>query len=177
MDIVTINCPNCGGAIQRKKNEYFVRCPYCGSETAFDEIKEEVQLTEYRERLDGLEQDANTDRVNREAMIKWCRWRNIFLIAMTLFQLLGFLAVGYVNATENEGLLGIGSLSVLAALMIYLGGMPALASHYPAYNALVKTTEKGGKVIMWLKLLAIGFGLLFAGAFGAYLILSVFMGI
>ena len=58
MDIVLIKCPNCGGNIERQKGEYFSKCPYCGAEVCFDEIKEEAQLGVLKDKIDILEKNG-----------------------------------------------------------------------------------------------------------------------
>ena len=71
-DIVTITCPHCGGQVDRVDNAFFAKCPYCGIEVAFNEIKEEVQVGEYRERIDTaieLQENCQFYAKNKESMI------------------------------------------------------------------------------------------------------------
>ena len=175
MELITLNCPNCGGVIQRKIDQYFVRCPYCGSEVAFDGIKEEAQLNGYKMRINDLEQSENADRKNREDMLRWIKARNIFMIIMSIAHFLSFSIVGYQVSIDGDNWIGLGAIFFLISYGIYLFVNPFLAAIYPAYNALSKRTEKGGKVIMWLKLMAIGFGLQLLAVILAFALVEVLL--
>ena len=77
-DLVTIECPNCGGKMVRKTDEYFAKCQFCGGEVCFDEIKEEVQLGVYKKKINKYEntinsyrQDYAIDESKRKSLKQW----------------------------------------------------------------------------------------------------------
>lgn len=170
-DIVTITCPHCGGQVDRVDNAFFAKCPYCGIEVAFNEIKEEVQVGEYRERIDTLEHNENVDRQKRLTMQKWVLLRNIVLGALSFTNFMGFLLVGSVNMSGNEGPLGFGSILFLITIGGFLIAIPALSVNYPGYNALYRKEEKFGKVRMFFQLGGVGLALLLVSAMLAYIVL------
>ena len=94
MDIVEIECPNCGAPVERKQGEYFVKCPFCGVEIGFDEMKEEVQFGEMQNRINILEKRDAVDMSHRRSLDRWLRSRNIMMAVMGIFSFLGFMLVG-----------------------------------------------------------------------------------
>ena len=74
MNIVSIECPNCGGRIDRDKSEYFANCPFCGTEVCFDEIKGEAQYGQIDELKDrGIKfylDDFGTGYSNMERILE-----------------------------------------------------------------------------------------------------------
>ncbi len=172
-DIIAIACPHCGGRVQRENNAYFAKCPYCGSEVAFNEIKEEAQIGAYRERLDVLEQYENTDRAKRLTMQKWTRNRNIVFAILSILNFLGFFFVGISSYTEDDNWVGPGSILFLITFAGLLIAVPYFAVNYPGYNALYKKDEKFGKLKMWVKLWAVAISLLLVTAFMAYAVLEI----
>ncbi len=175
MNVVTIDCPHCGGRLERRKDEYFAKCPYCGSEIAFDEIKEEAQLGAYREKIDTLEHNENVDTVKRLSMQKWILARNIVFSVMAVFNCIGFLLVGLDKDKEESPLITIGSLLMFLVILCWMFGMPFLSAAYPGYNALYRKDERFGKVRMWLKLCVLSFAVFVASAFIAYIIMKIVM--
>ena len=170
-NIVAITCPHCGGQVQRSNNEYFAKCPYCGIEIAFNEIKEEAQLGAYKERLDVLEQSENADTAKRLELQKWIRIRNIVFVIICFLIFAAFLLVGISRNLGIRTIAGIGGLCMFLACLGMMIGVIALAYNYPGYNALYKTNEKFGRLKMAFKLAAAGIGLMLCSAFIAYLVL------
>ena len=82
MDIVKIQCPNCGAPIERKQGAYFGKCPFCGVEIGFDEMKEEVQFGDMQNRINVLENQNQIVLAHRKALDKWLKGRTIMFIAV-----------------------------------------------------------------------------------------------
>lgn len=175
MNVLALDCPHCGGRLERKKDEYFAKCPYCGSEIAFNDIKEEAQLGAYREKINTLEHNENIDTAKRLSMQKWVLGRNIVFTVMAVFNCIGFLLVGLEKDKERSPLIAVGSVLMLIAFLGWMVGTPFLSATYPGYNALYRKNEKFGKVKMWLKLCALTFAVFIASAFMAYIIMSIIM--
>ena len=85
MDIVEIECPNCGAPVERKQGDYFGKCPFCGVEIGFDEMKEEVQFGEMQNRINILENRDAVDMSHRRSLDRWLRSRNIMMAVMGIF--------------------------------------------------------------------------------------------
>ena len=175
-DIIAITCPHCGGQVERASNDYFAKCPYCGVEVAFNEIREEAQVGAYRERLDVLEQSESTDREKRLTMQRWVRIRNISFAAMNLTNFLAFVLVGCDTMGGIDKWVPAGALLMLVTLAGFLAAVPLLAVNYPGYNALYKKEEKFGKVRMFFVLGGVGIGLFLLSAIAAYIVLSLLFG-
>lgn len=169
--VVTIKCPSCGGKVERTNNEFFARCPYCDNEVAFDEIREEAQLGEYREKLDAFERDNDRDQANRRNLKNWLMKRNIILGVMGACNCVGFSLVGF----NKESVSGVGAFLVFIALSLFVAAPPLLGSWYPAYNILYNRKERGGKVIMWLKMIGLSVAVLLVSVFLAYIICEVIL--
>lgn len=178
MDIVKIQCPNCGAPIERKQGAYFGKCPYCGIETGFDEMKEEVQFGAMQNRINFLENQDQVDLAHRKALDKWLKGRNIMFIAIFIATFLAFILVGTnENKTESEEFMtGIGVISMILSFFTLLIGPIVAASVFPGYRSpnMPQVPKENSKVRMWLKLMVIGILIALAGAFTAYLIASFF---
>ena len=168
MDIVMIKCPNCGGQVNRKDTEFFGRCPYCGSEVAFDAVKEEVQLDIYRDKIDALERNNNLDELTRKSLVKWYRMRNIVLIVMCICICVGFCLVD--KMVSSTDLTGFGVFLVIIGLGLVFAGPPLIGFAYPSYNLLHQKEERAGKLMMWLKLTGIFVGSALLSMFAAFVI-------
>ena len=175
-NIIAITCPHCGGHVERSNNEYFAKCPYCGIEVAFNEIKEEVQLGAYKERLNVLEQSESIDTSRRIEVQKWLVARNIVFGIICILTFAAFVLVGAATNFGVDTFVGIGSLCMFLACLGMMIGVPALSYNYPGYNALYRTNEKFGKLKMVFKLGVMGIGLMLVSAFIAYLVLRLIGG-
>ncbi|MBP3204044.1 MAG: hypothetical protein J6M66_01330 [Lachnospiraceae bacterium] len=171
MDMVAIQCPNCGGRMERKEKEYFAKCPYCGSEVCFDEIKEEVQVDVYRDKAAELEQENNLYKENQKALQRWLRIRNIVFVITGLCHFLGFAIFAY--DTESEAVLWIGMIFLIIAWTVFFVFMPALSLSYPNYNIVTGKKESIYKWKMWLKLSGIGLGIFMVTAIGAVIVMHL----
>ena len=175
-EVIAITCPHCGGRVERVGNEYFAKCPYCGVEIAFNEIKEEAQVGAYRERIDVLEQNENTDREKRLTMQRWIRIRNIVFAVLNLTNFLGFVLVGCETMGGIDKWVNIGALLMFVTCAGFLPAVPLLAFNYPGYNALYKKEEKFGQVRMLFVLGGVGIGLFLLSAIAAYFTLRLMFG-
>ena len=159
MDIVTIECPNCGGRIDRAGDGYFANCPYCGTEVCFDEIKEEIQSGELNK------------------LRKWLKWRNIAFAAFWTLSFFAFFFVGLSTSLDpgNDALVGIGAVMFIMLFMLFFAGPAVLSTCYPDYDLINGHVSYSDRLVMWGKLAAISFGISLLAAFAAYVVLS-FMG-
>ena len=179
MDIVSLTCPNCNGIVKRKNNEYFAKCPYCGSEVCFNDIKEEAVIGQMSQELRRMQTDKNLSDAKLAAVRRWVRMRNIVVILQALF---GFFAMFLVtvstkNGDPNEVFIASGSMCLIfGTLFLFL--MPLLLGAFrPAYDPITGKDEKGMKV----KALFATFGLqLAAGLLGiiiGVIVVALFIGI
>ena len=178
MDIVKIQCPNCGAPIERKQGAYFGKCPFCGVEIGFDEMKEEVQFGDMQNRINVLENQNQIVLAHRKALDKWLKGRTIMFIAVFITSFIGFMLVGtHEDKTGTEEFItGIGVISMILSFFTLFIGPIVAASVFPGYRSpnMPQVPKENSKVRMWLKLMAIGLLIALAGAFTAYLIASFF---
>ena len=179
MNIVSIECPNCGGKIERNKNEYFANCPYCGTEVCFDEIKGETQfgqINDLKDRVEEFEERERIDSEGRDRIKKWRKWRNITFTGFFVLTFLSFLFVGISTSPnpENDTLVGIGAVIFILLFILFFAGPPALASKYPDYDLIEGKVRFHDRLIMFGKLEAIAVGISILSAFAVYAVLSVF---
>ena len=100
MDIITLECPNCGAKVVRQKNEYFATCPYCGVEVCFDEIKGEAakgQIDELKDSVEGYKKEKEIIDEGRENLKRWSRWRNILYASITCLVFFGFFFISAIR--------------------------------------------------------------------------------
>ncbi len=138
MDIVSIKCPNCGAPVERKGSEYFAKCPYCNLEVSFDEIKEEAQIDELKDRIGSYEKMQSFDANKRADLHKWTVIRNVAFAVVGVLNFCGFVLVGAseINGNSIGPMVGFGSMFVLFAFVIGFATPFALAYYYPTYNVL-----------------------------------------
>ena len=133
MSMISMECPNCGASVKRKKNQYFANCPYCGVEVAFDEIREESKG------------DV------RGQIIRWKRIRNICL---SVIGVLCFCAFAFAGAKSNGDILvGIGTVCMILAVTMIITAPIILGGKYPDYDILTDTMDRSAKIKMWAKLM------------------------
>ena len=180
MDIVYINCPYCGGQVERKKDEYFANCPFCGGEVCFDEIKEEVQLGSYRETIDKLQTENKALEQNKQQaddakikLQKWTKARNITFAVMTLLNGIGFTMIGCTDDTES-GLMNAGMALLLPAWFILVGGVLIFTFAYPDYYFPKEKLEGMNRFNLFLKLTVVAVALCLLSALVGYGIIGGF---
>lgn len=174
MDVVSIECPNCGAKIERKPGEYFVTCKYCGGEVCFDEIKEEAQIGRLKSKLDVLEKKDKDEEAVRKSLQSWVKKRNITLGIMSFLQCFGFFLVGCSGEDPaDDGLVGLGSMCILAAIGMLIAAPIVLGALYPDYNILSGQKDSTARIKMWLKLFGISLCICLVSAILAFVILSI----
>ena len=180
-DLVTIECPNCGGKMVRKADEYFAKCQFCGGEVCFDEIKEEVQLGVYKKKINKYENTINSyekdyanDESKRKALKQWMFKRNVSMAVSTIVTFSGLGVMEYDAQLGRE--FGDTWYSTVGLLCFFFGlaaqfVIPfTLSAIYPAYDLLNRTNEKGGKAKMLVKLLLTSLLLSFLATMAATII-------
>ncbi len=178
MDIVALECPNCGAKVVRQKNEYFATCPYCGVEVCFDEIKGEAakgQIDELKDSVEGYKKEKEIIDEGRENLKRWSRWRNILYASITGLVFFGFFFIGLSTGPDpgEDTLVGIGSVIMIFAIMLFFSGPTALGLSYPDYDIVYGNRGVMYKVSMCLKLAGVSFGCSILGAFAAYIVLKL----
>ena len=168
MDIVMIKCPNCGAANERREGEYFLKCPYCGMEICFDDIKEEAQIGVLQNKLSELEQDSREVEAARQLLKKYRSMRNISFALMCLLTIIGFDTVTF--ADEDSAAMGFGVMMCLAAEIIALVMPVVLALVYPGYDIIMGATDRFKTVKKWIKLALITVGLQLISLIAAFII-------
>ncbi|MBR6451351.1 MAG: IBR domain-containing protein [Lachnospiraceae bacterium] len=175
MAIVEIECPNCGGKVQRIEDKFFATCPYCGSEVCFNEIKEEVKLGKYRDQINELKKSSQEEEEQRKKLQKWVRNRNLVLTAIGVLNLIGFLIGAYASIRDNDGAMGFAVLFMITGWVIFMCSIPLVGLAYPGYNLLYGTSEKGGKWKMALKIAGMGVLIQLVTAFVGVLVMSILL--
>lgn len=156
MSMISMECPNCGAPVKRKKNAFFAHCPYCGVDVCFDEINEE----------------AKNDIRNQ--IIVWKRTRNICLPVMGAFCFAAFFLVGASNSDDT--MVGIGTVCLIIAAAMFISAPIILGGSYPEYDLLTDAIDKNAKVKMWAKLMFVSFCICLLAVIAAFILLSA-MGI
>ena len=179
MDMIVINCPYCGGRVERRANEYFANCSYCGRKVAFDDIKEEAELDLYRDRIIELQHNNSAFEFNRrqeeesrQKLRKWIKRRNITFTVMTLLHGLGFSIVGRVD--EDSDMMVLGMTLLLAAWATLIAAVVLLPLAYPSYNYLTGENRPVNRFFLFLKLSAICIALCMLSILIGCIILAIF---
>ena len=175
MKIISIQCPHCGAGVERKKDEYFGSCPYCGSEVCFDDIKDESEVIGLRNKVSDLDKRLNDEKQFKQQMAKWKKKRDRFYFIICIMSFVGFLCVSLSNSSE-DGFIALGVGLLLSALGAMLIVAPLKCADYPIFKEENKPfmSENITKMGLLLKFLGIGF-LLFCGtAFCSAIVYAIF---
>lgn len=132
MNIVTIDCPHCGAAVERKKDEYFGVCPYCGCEVCFDDIKAESEVTGLRKKVNDLDWKITTDKQYKKQLAKWKKGRDRLYLISCLFSIAGF-TFAMLSKEEDDASINIGMGLLIIALLLIIIGAPIHCLGYPAF--------------------------------------------
>ena len=175
MEVVSIECPNCGARIERKNNEYFAKCPYCGVEVAFDEIKEEAQIGELKDKVRTFEKTAGEDEEWRRKHRKWRTIRIVGLAVVGVFNFCGFSLVGSSDAFgyRFETMLGFGAIFCMLSWITAIFLPFFLGRRYPAYDFLTGEVDAAAGLKAGVKLAFLELGVLLFSAFAAYVFMRM----
>ncbi len=175
MQVVSIECPNCGAKIERRDNEYFAKCPYCEVEVAFDEIKEEAQIGELKDKVRSLEKTVGEDEEWRSKHRKWKLYRNVGLAVVGVLNFCGFSLVGASDAfgVKFEPMLGFGAIFCLLSWVAAIGLPLLLGGYYPPYNVLTGEMDPTAKLKAGVKLAFAELGVLLISSIVAYVFMSI----
>ncbi|WP_294410964.1 hypothetical protein [uncultured Ruminococcus sp.] len=132
MNIIKIDCPHCGAAVERKQNEYFGTCPYCGSEVCFDDIKAEAEVEGLRQKVSDLDWKLTTDKQYKKQLSTWKKGRDRLYIISCLFSTVGFIFV-MISKEEDDASVTIGMGLLILAVLFVLIGAPLHCLKYPAF--------------------------------------------
>ena len=170
MDMVTFTCPNCGENAERKQNDYFAKCPYCGAEIGFNDLKEEAAEDVYKQKVETLEQrSALEQKINSQAA-KWVKFRNISLVVMGVLHTAGFAAFAIADYLDNETGRGIGVVPLLIAWFIGFFMLPGSCIFYPKYDLRTDRENNMIQVKQAVKVFAVALMVAVTTSYAAYLI-------
>ena len=179
MDTIIINCPYCGGNMERRRNEYFAYCPYCGREVCFDEIKEEAMLGSYRDAISQLQTYNNALAYNqqqqelaRQKLRTWVRRRNILFTVMSLLHCIGFMLVCTAPDADSDRT-GFGMLMMFAAWLTLIMTTALFALSYPQYDPLTGRSDPISRLGLLFKLFIVGIAMCALGMLVGVIILAV----
>lgn len=175
MKIISIQCPHCGAGVERKENEYFGICPYCGSEVCFDDIKAESEVAGLRKKVNDLDWKINTDKQYKKQLAKWKKGRDRLYIISCLVSTAGFL-FAMLSKEDDDAFINIGmGLLILAVLLLFIGA-PLHCMNYPGFfegTDDFKST-KTSRLGLLGKVTGIGLLLLCGSAFCSVIIYAIF---
>lgn len=170
MDMITFTCPNCGGNAERKNNDHFAKCPYCGAEIGFNVLKEEAAEGVYRQKAETPEQrSAIEQKINSQAA-KWVKFRNISLVVMGVLHTAGIACFSIADNKGSESGQFAGVMSMLIAWFIGFFMIPGSSIFYPKYNILTGKDDNMIQVKQAVKAAVVSLILAIVTAFAAYLI-------
>ncbi len=175
MNIVTIDCPHCGAAVERKENEYFGVCPYCGSEVCFDEAKAEAEVVDLRKKVNDLDRKITTDKQYKKQLEQWKKGRNRTYLVSCLLSTAGFL-FAMLSKEEDDASITIGISLLILAVLIILIGAPLHCLQYPAFFEGNEdfSGSKTSRFGLLGKVTGVGFLLLCGSAFCSAIICAIF---
>ena len=175
MDSIKIDCPHCGAAVERQKGEYFGKCPYCGAEVCFDDIKAESEVTGLRDKVNDLDWQITSEKQYKKQLAKWNKNRGREYIIPCIMSFLGVLSVS-LSTDENDDSVMIGIMLIICALLLLFISSVLKCLNHPAF---VPGNEEyaGGKpsmLRMMGELLGAGFLLLCGSAFLSVILCAIF---
>ena len=175
MDIISIQCPHCGAGVERKQNEYFGVCPYCGSEVCFDDIKAESEVADLRKKVSDLDWKITTDKQYKKQLAKWKKGRDRLYIISCLFSIVGFLFV-MLSKEDDDDFINIGMMLLIAAVLIIIIGAPLKCMGYPGFFEGTEDfkSTKTSRFGLFGKVTGIGLLLLCGSAFCSTIIYAIF---
>ncbi|SHM69835.1 hypothetical protein [Ruminococcus flavefaciens] len=168
MDIIKIDCPHCGAAVERKKDEYFGVCPYCGSEVCFDDAKAEAEVIGLRDKVSDLDQRINDDKQYKQKLAVWEKKRNRMYIITGIMTFIGFLCAAF-SDSEEGALIACGVMLILASLAALLIVSILRCGDCP--KPIDENTPKKGN---FLKVFGIGMVIQCGAAFLSAIICAIF---
>ncbi len=116
MDVIKIQCPNCGASVERKNNEYFGVCDYCGSEVCFDDIKSEAEVADLRGQVNTLDRRIGAENEYKQKLAAWEKKRNRMYIITGAMSFVGFLLAA-LSVTEDDAFIVLGVTLLLGAVI------------------------------------------------------------
>ena len=171
MELIALQCKNCGGEITIEDDKKIVYCPYCGTQNYIDDgtrtvkIVDEAKLEEVRLRQEEfLKRKASEEELNgiRDKKIKQRRiWLVFMVLAHILIVIPIFLLMKNMDDTPSINLI-LGMLGYLLIMPIIMG---VTRPSIPSKKWDVKEKSKG-KLI-----------LLFYISFAAVLLVAVMAGV
>lgn len=170
MKVIEIQCPNCGGTVSRKADEYFAVCPYCNVEIGFDDLKEEAAVTGMRSKLETLDRHFKNEKAFKNESAKRNKKLKLLLAAATLLYLTGAVLTGIGDV--DSAAMSIGVLILLCAFAVYLPTTIVYAHTYSVFNDDKGAAEskRSSKFYMWLRLTGICLLLIFLATIAAALL-------
>ena len=168
MNIVTIDCPHCGAAVERKQNEYFGTCPYCGCEVCFDEAKAEAEVVGLRDKVSDLDKHLNAEKQYKQQLAAWEKKRTRLYLITGVMSFVGFLCT-VLSSDSEDGYIAIGVTLILGALFGLLTVSLLRCADCP--KPVDADTPKKGS---FLKVFGTGFIILCGTAFLSAIIYAIF---
>ena len=155
MELIALQCKNCGGEITIEDDKKVVFCPYCGTQNYIDDgtrtvkIVDEAKLEEVRLRQEEfLKRKASEEQLNeiRDRKSKQRRIWSVFVaIAHILIVIPVFLLMQNMDETPNINLI-LGMLGYLLIAPIILG---VTRPYIPSKKWDVKEKGKGRLVLLF----------------------------
>ncbi len=160
MEVIKMDCPNCGAHLKRQQGEYFAKCPYCDSEIAFDSLQAEATVDTYRQQVNTFEtMEAGRSRIRLEQK-QWNRLKYLLIAACGILNFAGFTMVGYCDLKETESLMGPGVCALLLASAIFLAAPICLTLTVPDRDILTGEKKPGIRIKTIIQMYLILFGVM-----------------
>ncbi|MCR5249444.1 MAG: hypothetical protein K6E50_02425 [Lachnospiraceae bacterium] len=145
--MISLECPNCGGRVQRpNEKDRYAKCPYCGGEVYFEEIHSTEEFHRLQNTTYQLQQENNVEESNRKNLREWTLMRNIFIGYIAVTNFIAWVLAGFGAYSEKENVTGIGAIVMILSFAAVVSSPFILAHKRSHYDVLNNQIDQGAKI-------------------------------
>lgn len=155
MELIALQCKNCGGEITIEDDKKFVYCPYCGTQNYIDDgtrtvkIVDEAKLEEVRLRQEEFVKRQASQAELDKIRDKKLKQRRIWRIFVALSHIIIIAPVFFLMKDMND----TPSINIILATLGYLLLMPIILGiarpSIPSKKWDIKEKSKGRQIILF----------------------------